>query len=182
MQKKLFQGLFRPENKRLRSNVFLALLAGVLLLAMGKGFFGGETQTPVQEEPTERSAGQDRETERRMAEILSKVQGAGQVDVMLTYCKTEERTIAQDEVREESRTEDGGKTAESMRVEHTAVLTEEKGGNTAPLVLSENAPVVEGVIIVAEGGSDANVREALHQAAQALLNVPAHKIAVLKMK
>ena len=167
MQKNLWKGLFRPENKKLRSNIFLALLAGVLLLAMGKGFFGGEKETPAQAE---------RETETRMAEILSKVQGAGAVDVMLTYCRTEERTIAQDEVREES--ERDGK----FRVEQKAVLTEEKGGNTAPFILSENAPVIEGVVIVAEGGGDATVQAALHQAAEALCNVPAHKIAVLQMK
>lgn len=50
MQKNLWKGLFRPENKKLRSNIFLALLAGVLLLAMGKGFFGGEKEAPAQAE------------------------------------------------------------------------------------------------------------------------------------
>ena len=50
MQKNLWKGLFRPENKKLRSNIFLALLAGVLLLAMGKSFFGGEKETPAQAE------------------------------------------------------------------------------------------------------------------------------------
>ena len=134
MQKNLWKGLFRPENKKLRSNIFLALLAGVLLLAMGKGFFGGEKETPAQAETQTASDVAERETETRMAEILSKVQGAGAVDVMLTYCRTEERTIAQDEVREES--ERDGK----FRVEQKAVLTEEKGGNTAPFILSENAP------------------------------------------
>ena len=160
MQKNLWKGLFRPENKKLRSNIFLALLAGVLLLAMGKSFFGGEKEAPAQAETQTASDVAERETETRMAEILSKVQGAGAVDVMLTYCRTEERTIAQDEVRE----------------------TEEKGGNTAPFILSENAPVIEGVVIVAEGGGDATVQAALHQAAEALCNVPAHKIAVLQMK
>lgn len=176
MQKNLWKGLFRPENKKLRSNIFLALLAGVLLLAMGKGFFGGEKETPAQAETQTASDVAERETETRMAEILSKVQGAGAVDVMLTYCRTEERTIAQDEVREES--ERDGK----FRVEQKAVLTEEKGGNTAPFILSENAPVIEGVVIVAEGGGDATVQAALHQAAEALCNVPAHKIPVLQMK
>jgi len=42
--------------------------------------------------------------------------------------------------------------------------------------------VIEGVVIVAEGGRDATVQAALHQAAEALCNVPAHKIAVLQMK
>lgn len=94
MQKNLWKGLFRPENKKLRSNIFLALLAGVLLLAMGKSFFGGEKEAPAQTETQTASDVAERETETRMAEILSKVQGAGAVDVMLTYCRTEERTIA----------------------------------------------------------------------------------------
>ena len=74
------------------------------------------------------------------------------------------------------------KNVGKFRVEQKAVLTEEKGGNTAPFILSENAPVIEGVVIVAEGGGDATVQAALHQAAEALCNVPAHKIAVLQMK
>ena len=76
MQKNLWKGLFRPENKKLRSNIFLALLAGVLLLAMGKSFFGGEKETPAQAETQTASDVAERETETRMAEILSKVQGA----------------------------------------------------------------------------------------------------------
>ena len=113
-----------------------------------------------------------------MAEILSKVQGAGAVDVMLTYCKTQERTIAEDETREE--TDSGEKT--SLRIERKAVLTEERGSKATPFILSEQAPVVEGVVIVAEGGAEPNVQAALHRAAEALLHVPAHKIAVLQMK
>ena len=41
---------------------------------------------------------------------------------------------------------------------------------------------MEGVVIVAQGGGDPVVSAALNQAAQALLDVPAHKVAVLKMK
>ena len=62
MQKNLWKGLFRPENKKLRSNIFLALLAGVLLLAMGKGFFGGEKETPAQAETQTASDVAERET------------------------------------------------------------------------------------------------------------------------
>ena len=178
MQGSLFKELFLPENKRLRSHVLLALLIGVLFLATGKGLFGREEKMPASEEESKPIAAQDRETERRMAEILSKVQGAGAVDVMLTYCKTQERTIAQDEMREE--TDSGEKT--SLRIEQKAVLTEERGGKATPFILSEQAPVVEGVVIVAEGGAEPNVQAALHRAAEALLHVPAHKIAVLQMK
>ncbi|MGN0136629.1 hypothetical protein [Anaerotignum sp.] len=185
MQKDVWKGLFSPENKKMRSNVFLALMAGILLLAAGKSFsfFGGDAaEAPPQEERTEMTLCNDAETERRMAEILSKIEGAGQVDVMLTYRKTEEKTVARDELREESYSEDGGKTSESLRVENTAIFTEDRSGNTLPVILSETSPEVEGVVIVAEGGGDPVVCNTLNQAAQALLDVPAHKIAVLKMK
>lgn len=185
MQKDVWKGLFSPENKKMRSNVFLALMVGILLLAAGKSLssFGGDaSEKSPQEEPAEKTIGSDAETERRMAEILSKIEGAGQVDVMLTYRRTEEKTVARDEVREESYSEDGGKTSESLRVENTAILMEDRNGNTLPLLLSAVSPEVEGVVIVAEGGGDPVVCTALNQAAQALLDVPAHKIAVLKMK
>lgn len=189
MQKDVWKGLFGPENKKMRSNVFLALMVGILLLAAGKSFssFGGDSaEISPDSGNTETKASADMfggaETEKRMAEILSKIEGAGQVDVMLTYRRTEEKSVARNETREESYSEDGGKTSESLRVENTAILLEDRGGNTLPLILSSASPEVEGVIIVAEGGGDPVVCAALNQAAQALLDVPAHKIAVLKMK
>ena len=109
-----------------------------------------------------------------MAEILSKVEGAGQVDVMLTYRQTEEKTIAQNESREEN--------GEILRTEQTAVLLENGDGAMEPLILTEASPVVEGVVIAAQGADSPTVAAALNQAAQALLDVPAHKVAVLKMK
>ena len=184
MQKDFWKGLFSPENKKMRGNVFLALAAGILLLAMGGGFFTKETaQTEQPSAKTEEAALQsDAATEQRMAEILSKLEGAGQVDVMLTYRKTEEKTVAQEEMREESLTEEDGRSAQTLRTETAVVLTEDGKGRTMPLILSAASPEVEGVVIVAQGGDDPQVCAALNQAAQALLDVPAHKIAVLKMK
>ncbi|MBR5122887.1 MAG: hypothetical protein IKU91_04955, partial [Anaerotignum sp.] len=88
--------------------------------------------------------------------------------------QTEEKTIAHNESREE----DG----ESLRTEQTAILLEDGDGGTEPLILTEISPVVEGVMIAAQGADQPAVAVALHQAAQALLDVPAHKVAVLKMK
>ena len=38
MEKDRWKGIFCPENKKMRSNIFLALLFGILLLAAGKSF------------------------------------------------------------------------------------------------------------------------------------------------
>ncbi|WP_458407898.1 hypothetical protein [Anaerotignum sp.] len=175
MEKDRWKGLFRPENKKMRSNILLVLMLGILLLAAGKGFSDSkeETASPPQSAVRETTS-TDKETERRMAEILSKIEGAGQVDVMLTYRQTEEKTIAHNETREEN--------GESLRTEQTAILLEDGDGATEPLILTETSPVVEGVVIAAQGADNAAVAAALNQAAQALLDVPAHKVAVLKMK
>ena len=172
MEKDRWKGLFRPENKKMRSNILLALLLGILLLAAGRSFSDSKEEGPPQTVAATETA--DRATERRMAEILSKIQGAGQVDVMLTYRQTEEKTIAHNETREEN--------GEALRMEQTAILLEDGDGATQPLVLTETGPVVEGVVIAAQGADSPAVAAALNQAAQALLDVPAHKVAVLKMK
>ena len=171
MEKDRWKGLFRPENKKMRSNILLALLLGILLLAAGRSFSVSKEEVPQTVAAAETA---DRATERRMAEILSKIQGAGQVDVMLTYRQTEEKTIAHNETREEN--------GETLRTEQTAILLEAGDGATQPLVLTEMGPVVEGVVIAAQGADSPAVAAALNQAAQSLLDVPAHKVAVLKMK
>ena len=174
MEKDGWKGLFRPENKNMRSNILLALMLGILLLAVGRSFSDAEEDAAGQPQTITKTEADDRETEQRMAEILSKVEGAGEVDVMLTFRQTEEKTVAHNETREEN--------GETLRTEQTAILLEDGDGATEPLVLTEMSPVVEGVVIAAQGADSPAVAAALTQAAQALLDVPAHKVAVLKMK
>ena len=174
MEKDKWKGLFRSENKKMRSNVMLALFAGILLLAAGKGFSSREITVEKSKSVEKEIVSADRELEERMALFLSAIEGAGQVDVILTYRQTMEKTIARNETREEN--------GESLRTEETAVLLEDESGATLPLVLTEAGPVVEGVVIAAQGADSPAVAAALNQAAQALLDVPAHKVAVLKMK
>ena len=44
MEKDRWKGLFRPENKKMRSNILLALLLGILLLAAGRSFSGSRSR------------------------------------------------------------------------------------------------------------------------------------------
>ena len=171
MEKDRWKGLFRPENKKMRQSMLLLLLLGILLLALGRTA-SKEERLPLQE--AVKAGRAEAETERRMAELLSGVDGAGAVDVMLTYCRSGEKTVARNETAES----DG----DALRTEESVVLLEDKNGSTAPLILEEASPAVEGAVIVAQGADSPAVAAALHQAAQALLDVPAHKIAVLKMK
>lgn len=187
MQKDFWRKLFRPENKKMQGNVLLALTAGILLLVAGNVFFPAEEKKqaelpPVQAETENISGRNEAELEQRMAQILSRIDGAGNVEVMLTFSMAEQKIIAHEEKHEESRGEENGRTSESLRTETSVVMLEDGKGSLSPLVLSEASPKVEGVVIVAEGGGSPAVCASLNSAAQALLDVPAHKIAVLKMK
>lgn len=172
MKKDEWKKLFLPANKKMRSNMLLALLVGIMLLTAGKGLVKEEGEPERGKTAAENNI--DQKTEQRMAEILSAVAGAGMVDVMLTYRQSGEKTIAHNETREE----DGA----CVRTEQTVILLEDTGGATQPVILKEDGPVVEGVLITAQGADQPGVAAALNQAAQALLDVPAHKVAVLKMK
>ena len=55
----------------------------------------------------------------------------------------------------------------------------EKGGT--PFIIKENKPQVEGVLVLAEGADDVNIKNAIIQSVSSLLDVPVHKIAVYKM-
>lgn len=187
MRKDFWRNMFRPENKKTRNNALLALMAGILLLTIGNGFFPSEkkkeAEPPLPEAEQESVPGENEtDLERRMAQILSRIEGAGNVEVMLTFSMAEQKVVAQEEKREESRGEENGRISESLRTETSIVLMEDGRGSFSPLVLSEASPKVEGVVIVAEGGGSPAVCASLNSAAQALLDVPAHKIAVLKMK
>lgn len=193
MEKKNFlKELFQPENKKTRMNLFTIFIIGILLLIMGDTFFANkekETKTLPQEQKEEVQVGNltEKDLEKRLKEILSQIEGAGQVEVMVTLRTSAESVVAHEEKKEENRTEEEAnqgvtKTSEITKQENTVVMLEDSKGNRSPFIVKENVPQVEGIVIVAQGSGNATVRNAMSAAAQALLDVPAHKIAILKMK
>ncbi len=179
--------LFRPENKKARMNLFTAFLIGILLLLMNHVFFQpSENETEIEsEQQTEQTEQKqyhtEQEIEKRLEYIFSNMEGVGQVKVMVTMKNTKASVLAKEERKEYSFTEEGKKT-QSQKEENTIVMTEDNRGTRTPVIVQEKMPEIEGIVIVAEGGEDARIAQMLSEASQALLNVPAHKVAVLKMK
>ena len=134
-KKNWMKELFRPENKKARVNLFTAFIIGILLLFMSNLFFIPPEKEEIEEVPQQQIQTEqqkntiEEEMEKRLENIFAKMEGVGQVEVMVTMKNT-----------------------------------------------------TEGIVIVAEGGENPQVAQLLSEASQALLNVPAHKVAVLKMK
>jgi len=125
--------------------------------------------------------------EQRLSEILSLAEGAGKVEVMVTLSQNAEIVIASDVKLDESKTSENDGQG-GLREIYTSKKSEEtllvKGtdGSMTPIVLKEITPKIEGVLIVAQGGGDARVKQALIQAVQIVLGIEPHKVQVLKMK
>ena len=116
--------------------------------------------------PREVTAADD---ETRLAKILSQIDGAGEVSVMITYYSSVEKSLAY-ETKTASR-EDKSERSEDKK----AVMTDGE-----PMVVKEVYPQVKGVIVTAQGAGNSAVRAAISEAVSASLDVPVHRICIFK--
>ncbi|MGB8450952.1 MAG: stage III sporulation protein AG [Anaerocolumna sp.] len=126
------------------------------------------------------------ELEKRLKSVLTKVEGIGDVEVMITLKGSKEKVILKDgPYTQESMNEDdgegGNRDSSSISKEDSTVLTNGGNGESMPYVIQELEPEVEGIVVIAEGGDSANIQTEIMEAAQVLFNVPAHKVKVMKM-
>ncbi len=156
--------------------VLLVMLAGAVLLLWPSG--KKETppqavQTPIiaQEEGFDLCA-----MEEKLAQILSKVRGAGDVSVMLTAQGSERRVLAEDE--KNVRAADGGSETQST----TVVVSGSGGSGEGPVLVQRLYPRLQGALVVCQGGDKADVRLKLMQAVSALTGLGADKITICEGK
>ena len=149
------------------------------------GLFDGDDPALVTEADPPVDFDYERALEQRLEEILSLVEGAGKVRVMISPLGGRETVFATDTnvSRSDTYEQDAqGGTREQrqyQRQEGTVIIG--SGANERPLVLREIEPRVEGIVILAEGGGNIHVRDALTRAAQTVLGVGAHRVQVLQM-
>ena len=111
--------------------------------------------------------------EERLADILSKIDGAGKVSVMITYCGTTSYDVAFEKKQNSTSSEN-----QSARSEESSVIT----SNGSPLVKGEVYPKAKGVVIIAEGAGSITVKKNITDAAAAALDIASYKICFLEGK
>ena len=161
----------------------LILLIGLILVMLPTGREETARQTPQETVPAESRPAADDEDyrsrmERELSALLSQVEGAGQVKLMLTL-KTGPAARYQTD-RSASSSREGEK--ESQSTEERTVMIGRGSAYDEPAVVSTDYPVFQGALIVAEGGADPSVRYQLSAAVSALLGLGADQITVVKMK
>lgn len=147
----------------------LVLLLGVGLLLLPTG---RKAEQPAAEpEPAART---EAALEARLETLLSAVEGAGRVRVLLTLEAGEETRYLSDETREVS--------GEETRVSGTTVLPGTGSSSEAPVAVQVLGPVYRGAVVVAEGADRAAVRLSLVNAVSSLTGLGTDHITVIKMK
>lgn len=125
----------------------------------------------------------NKKIEKELCELLRKVDGVGDVQVMITLASSEERVtlkmiLQQRKVQERMEPGPNGRrnaaTTESVLVR--------KDGQDTPYLVQILTPEIEGVVVVASGADSGQTDTEIIAAVQALFPVQAHKIRVMKMK
>ena len=144
---------------------------GVLLLLWPSG--AGETKSTTSPETTaeETMAQQQKEMER----ILARIEGAGELHLMLTLESDGERTLAEDT----EETLGGSQDAPESQSRRETVVLSVSGGEEV-VVTRRESPVYRGALVVCQGADRAEVKLAVTQAVAALTGLGADRITVVK--
>ena len=184
---------FRLEQIR-KEQWILLLLVGILIMTAvfpsGKereSMAGSTTESESQSSPQEEADLEELTWyEKRLEAILAQMDGAGKVQVMITESVSRESIVEKDQIVQRQMNQDGddstntGKSQQENKEEST-VLEKDGQGRETPYVTRTNAPKIEGVLILAQGGDNAVVVKNITEAAMALFGIEAHKIKVIKM-
>lgn len=142
--------------------VFLILLFGILLMTLPTS----EEQLPANTASTSIKQSVSKSLQDQLSEILSQIEGAGRVSVLLTEASGNE-TIYQTNI---------GNSGED-----TVILTDSSRNQTG-MVCRVNSPIYLGAVVVCQGADRPAVKLAITQAVANATGLSYDRISILKMK
>lgn len=168
--------------------ILLLLLCGIALLVLSWPFSGKKETNPLPVEHT--GTAQTGMTEDQYAEWLEKkavrllesMEGIGRAEVAITLKAGSEKVVQKNVQSSQSSLnevdqEGGSRVSQEFSQKEEVVLAE-----GSPYVIQEKKPEIAGIAVCVRGADSPSVISEISEAMQALFDVPAHKIKVLKME
>lgn len=146
---------------------FLVLALGFLLLSIPE-----KKETVQKSEPLE--VYQEETLQQQLEILLSKLDGAGKVKVLLTIAAGEQSHYQMDE--------DISQTRDTMDRRRETVIIESLDRSEYGLVQRIDPPTYLGAVILCQGAHNASVKLAVVDAVSTATGLASNKISVLKMK
>lgn len=166
--------------QRLKSVKHIEIIVGVIIIAVLLIIYFNVNEDEVTKSSKSPSSSESSQSsltdglEEKLADILSEIDGAGDVKVMITYVSTSEQVTASTNNSHTTTTNGtSGQTTTTTTTTSSPIIS-----NSKVIVLQEKMPEVKGVIIVADGAGDVRVRLSLIQATSTVLGVNANSIQI----
>lgn len=140
----------------------IAILIGVVLMII--------TPTTTQEsmEVTIENGFDLEQTTQELEDILSKIDGVGRVDVMLTVSESNENIYAIDQTTSENS-------------DKSEVVIVSKNGDDTPITIKNVYPKFNGALVVCDGALDNSIKLMIIEAIKSLYDISSNKITITKM-
>lgn len=199
MLKEKFQSLIKSEDGKSKKNlenaiVFVIILVVTIIII---NTIWGENESKKEEKTTQDNSVQlvnsdvesvetSGDTEKSIKQILSKINGVGKVEVLITYSESSQVVAMYNEKNNESQTKEEDKSGGTRTIQENTtdkeIVYKEENGKKVPVTEKVVMPKMEGALIIAEGANNAEVKTNIIQAVEALTGLATHKIQVLEMK
>ena len=185
------------ENRKVENLVFFLILLIVTILIINNIWKDDKNEENVnkventkilakENTTTGEEITQEQVMEEQLEEILSKISGVGNVDVLLTYSQTSQKVPVYNEQNTQNDTEESDTSGGTRKVSETdtkkEVIYEEINGEKTLVTQSIINPEIKGAIITAQGASSAVIRTIITQAVEAATGLATHKIQVFQME
>jgi stage III sporulation protein AG len=124
--------------------------------------------------------------EKQLRDALEQIVGVSDVHIMINLAETEtkvfERNISTKEQKTDETDREGGKRkVEDITKDNEVVITR-TGDKEEPLVTRIEKPTIRGVLVVANGVENIQVKTWVVEAVSRVLDVPSHRVSVLPKK
>ena len=170
----------------LNTLVFLLGIAGILLIGLSSLLPRGEKAAEKASALEEEAKTYASQLEERLTQALTRVEGVGEVRVMITLKSSSEQVVEREQPVRRSATSEsdamGGSRSINEVDSQESVVYRSDGSLSEPYVIKTLPPQIEGVLVIAQGAGNGNVSRTIVEIAQALFDVEAHKVKVVRME
>ncbi|MBS8264849.1 stage III sporulation protein AG [Mesobacillus boroniphilus] len=124
--------------------------------------------------------------EAQLTEVLEGINGVGDVTVFVNVDATEKKvleknTVIQSQTTDETDREGGKRKVQDASQDEQLVIIR-NGEKEVPIVLETKKPEIRGVVVVAKGAENIQVKKWIIEAVTRALDVPNHRVAVMPKK
>ncbi len=123
--------------------------------------------------------------EEKLKSVLSKMNGVGETEVLITYSESSEDVYLYNETSQTTVTKEtdsaGGNRDTNQTDTKKEVVYKDENGENVPITQKIINPKIEGALILAQGANNANIKNNIILAVEALTGLPTHKIQVFEM-